>query len=699
MYPVEDLYNDSTIQCIVEASDLDQDDLDYGYQWEILTSGESVLLNEDQSTLVLSHSLAEPYSRVYCIATAQDGSELVSSSTNVELVNRDPVVSELIITPGTGIREGTELTCTASTSDPDLDEIVESYRWTNDGAVLSTERSFVFSAEDGAKGDQLTCTVIVEDSHGQSIQQQESVTVSNTPPEVDGISITPFNPVSSDSLTCNVVASDPDVQDNSSLSYSFVWTVDTIIQSETSNVLSSGYVKDQSVVCTAVVTDIDGASGTASSTAVTILNSTPVVESVSFTETQVYTDDIMSVDVILSDLDDDSLLTTYDWYVDGLLVKSSYGSTLNGSEYFDKDQEILVVVTTNDGYADSLSVASSPVLVLNSPPTMPTVSLGSEYLSVEEDLLCSLVTPSVDIDGDPIRYNFRWERDEQDYDGWTQNVEHFEDGIDNSVIEAGDQWTCFVSATDEIDTTPEMSFSTISTGCPLQHNFTLEDDFYDLFNLPGCWATGYAATIDNPLILPLGTQDTAWWENADWTYLGHGNPDWSSGRFYTSREDYGLLRNIGNGSSIENLGYYESCFYGNCGHPSFNLGWNYLYIEEDGFYLLSGSGYLYLRLTAPIDGECRVELTASGVNYWTGSWDWNPMDVGETNTTTTLLHNHVEVASVVVDGFGANVTIDETLNLAGGDWVDLVLHPNVNVATWTKFSGEINCIYDTDEHE
>ena len=230
---------------------------------------------------MLSHSLAEPYSRVYCIATAQDGSEVVSSSTNVELVNRDPVVSELIITPGTGIREGTELTCTASSSDPDLDEIVESYRWTNDGAVLSTERSFVLSTEDDVKGDQLTCTVIVEDSHGQSIQQQESVTVSNTPPQVDGISITPFNPVSSDSLTCNVVASDPDVQDNPSLNYSFVWTVDTIIQSETSNVLSSGYAKDQAVVCTAVITDIDGAFGTASSTAVTILNSTPVVESVS----------------------------------------------------------------------------------------------------------------------------------------------------------------------------------------------------------------------------------------------------------------------------------------------------------------------------------------------------------------------------------------------------------------------------------
>ena len=81
---------------------------------------------------------------------------------------------------------------------------------------------------------------------------------------------------------------------------------------------------------------------------------------------------------------------------------------------FDRDDEVYVMVTPNDGTDNGVSVESDHAVVLNSLPTMPTVEIAScnrcyRYIGAgEDDLICSVSLISSDADGDPIDYTYDW---------------------------------------------------------------------------------------------------------------------------------------------------------------------------------------------------------------------------------------------------------------------------------------------------
>ena len=72
-------------------------------------------------------------------------------------------------------------------------------------------------------------------------------------------------------------------------------------------------------------------------------------------------------------------------------------SSLDGSQMmgFDRDDEVYVLVTPNDGTDDGTRVESDHAIVLNTPPTSPTVQVvgstgATEVGAGEEDLVCVL---------------------------------------------------------------------------------------------------------------------------------------------------------------------------------------------------------------------------------------------------------------------------------------------------------------------
>ena len=61
-------------------------------------------------------------------------------------------------------------------------------------------------------------------------------------------------------------------------------------------------------------------------------------------------------------------ISTYDWYVDGDLVKTGLGNSLDGLQYFVRNQQVYVAITPNDGLEDGQALISDVIDVVNTPP-------------------------------------------------------------------------------------------------------------------------------------------------------------------------------------------------------------------------------------------------------------------------------------------------------------------------------------------
>ena len=88
-------------------------------------------------------------------------------------------------------------------------------------------------------------------------------------------------------------------------------------------------------------------------------------------------------------------------------------SSLDGSQMmgFDRDDEVYVNVTPNDGTDNGVTVESDHAVVLNTAPSAPSIALTSTAnppVEMVDDLDCSIVALSTDDDGDAITYTYTW---------------------------------------------------------------------------------------------------------------------------------------------------------------------------------------------------------------------------------------------------------------------------------------------------
>ena len=76
---------------------------------------------------------------------------------------------------------------------------------------------------------------------------------------------------------------------------------------------------------------------------------------------------------------------------------------------FDRDDEVYVVVTPNDGMTDGAALTSASIIISNSllqPQSL--VRHLSLIVAGQEDIVCSIDVPSTDVDGDSVSYLFEW---------------------------------------------------------------------------------------------------------------------------------------------------------------------------------------------------------------------------------------------------------------------------------------------------
>jgi hypothetical protein len=658
-----------TITATVEASDVDDDFMTYHFDWYV----DGILVRSGLGDSLDGHLYFDKGQLVYVIVTPNDGisdgESVTSQISTIANTKSEIVIAQL--GPNPLYTTDTLSVDFINVQDVDGDDVSLIYEWFVNGTLLHTSSINTLSDFYYTSNDE----IYVEVSHNDGVEYGDvyttnPISVSSTPPEMISVSILPEEPNSQDSLTCIAFAFDTD-DDDISMRYS--WTIDGELQPETSSVFSGILAAGDTVSCTVVPED-QSTNGDSLSNSVMISNSAPVVQSVVFNSEDVYTNDILQVIVQSTDLDDDPILVSYDWYVDGLLVKSGLSTSLDGSEYFDKNQEVLVIVSASDGELDSEIYVSDALRVLNTPPTTPTVSMGTEYPPLGEDLYCSIVEEAFDADGDVLTYDFTWYVNDLEWQGTTLASVHSGDGIEKDLIYIGDQWRCDAQASDGTGLSEPVSSTGTISDCPVQYYYDIVEAYADVENPHSCWSHGSSTDQTSPVLLPLLYTGNASGLPEGTSFIGNGDYCESYNRDYC--DQVGIIHY--GGSPIEHR--IDS------GYSNFRI-----MFYEDTLTVKGGSRTLYLRWQAPRDATCTMNYSLIPVTYATYWPDYS----GSTGVRLNLLQNHVVLETMDISGYlNQYFYMDITTEVEAGDIIDLVFFDYDAVHfDWTSFSGGITCDY------
>jgi hypothetical protein len=555
--PSPTVSSSDTLTCSASATDADGDTPDVSYAW----SSASGSLGSG-SSLTLSTSTVSTGDVVTCTVTATDDEGAsASASASVTVTNGVPSVASVSISPDPAYALDT-LTCAYSGySDADGDADASTIAWTVGGVAAGSGATLGGAV---SRGDAVTCTVTPFDGIDTGTPVSDSLVISNSPPELDEVTLGPDPAYEGDTMVCTPGSYGDD--DGDSATFSYVWDVAGVNPGVTTATLSSTWFdRDESVVCgvtpndgvedgamvasnrvtisnsapsitsvaisptsptagdtlvcsyggyadadgdpdastvawtvdgaaagsgatlggtfaagdsvTCTVTPDDGSdTGTPMSDTVAVANQPPEVDAVTLSPSVPDTDDTIAAAVTTHDDDGDAVSVSYAWYVDGSLVGAT-GSSLDGVTWFDKHQDVYVVVTPSDGADDGTAVSSSSVIVVNTPPEAPSISIEPSVPAAgSDDLLCQVDVDSTDLDADSIGYSMSWTVDGVAYAAgggdtgdtagwlgpdsttWTDDTVPAEDTLD------GETWTCTVTPHDGDDAgaTAQASVTTAS---------------------------------------------------------------------------------------------------------------------------------------------------------------------------------------------------------------------------------------------
>ena len=405
--PDSNITASTELLCVATAEDENNDPLSLDYQW---TKTDGSVIGEFD-ILQLSSDLVRPTEELTCTATVSDGIDAITNSTSVLIENANPTIVSISITPET-VLVNSLLECTFEAEDPDVEELTAGYLWTQNGTEVGTDSSLQLNVDDYSDNDVIVCEVTVEDGFDGSDTNTAEVVIGNTAPTIGLVALSPIPTTSTDAITC--VASDITDLEQDTVTLSYAWTVDGTPQTETTDTLSGPFLVNSDVICT--VTPNDGkVDGQRFSSSTVIVNSMPIVDSLTLNAGPIYTDGTMTATAILSDVDTEHTVSAiYTWYVidadtgvDSEVLGGS-GNTLDGT-FFDKDDQVYVVVTPNDGIEDGAPITSPILTISNSEPTGLTAGIASsDSFYNNSTLTCSASASDIDPEDALLTYTHIW---------------------------------------------------------------------------------------------------------------------------------------------------------------------------------------------------------------------------------------------------------------------------------------------------
>lgn len=172
-------------------------------------------------------------------------------------------------------------------------------------------------------------------------------------------------------------------------------------------------------------------------------NSPPVMDSAAITPDPAYTNTDLTANPIATDEDSDPITYFYQWIKNAITIIGETGQILLSSNFIKGDQ-IKVEVIPYDGKDYGEPMESEPIIISNSVPTQPTVSISPNPAYTDDNLICD-ASGSTDTDGDEIAYLYQWYKDDILQEDQTLSI------VDSSFTGIGEVWKCRVAASDNDD--------------------------------------------------------------------------------------------------------------------------------------------------------------------------------------------------------------------------------------------------------
>jgi hypothetical protein len=433
--PSENVSTSTRLVCLVSATDQNNDPLSLQYSW---TDAQGAELGTD-ALLQLDPQMVSPQDEVTCTAIVGDGiDDDVSQSASVVVNNTEPTIDSFSISTDEG-RIGETLTCEATASDADLEDINISYEWTNGGAAIGSTSELQLTPALVSDGDEIICTVTVTDESGGSASESETVSIINSIPVIGSVELIPDPVYSQNDILCQ--ANDVVDADGEEVTLSYSWTLDGVEASEETATYMGPFDVGSVVECSVVGQDATSESAVVSATT-TVQNTEPSIGFVQvIPSTDVKANTFLTCIGSGSDIDGDAVTLGYEWVSStGSVLGTGTTVQLDPSDVSVGDTVECVVTATDSNGATGTS--SEAVLVENS---MPTVQTDASVLAIAPTTGTAVTCNAtfIDVDDGSLTAAYQW----TDATGAVL-ITSSTYTIDAIQTDPGDELTCTASAMD-----------------------------------------------------------------------------------------------------------------------------------------------------------------------------------------------------------------------------------------------------------
>jgi hypothetical protein len=334
---------------------------------------------------------------VTCTVVPYDGIDAGTGVVaSVVVGNAAPSITAVSIEPSPAYADD-PLTCVwAGYSDADGDPDLTRVSWTVNGAAAGASAALSPGSYRG--GDTVACTATPFDGFASGAPLAASVVITNSPPSVEGVAITPNQAAVGDVLRCGYTFVDADGDADAS---TVTWTVGGA-PAGTGPTLAGGFAPGDSVSCR--VEPSDGVETGAAGTASIVINRAPSVASAVVGPAGAgATTPLTCGWTGFSDPDGDADQSFVSWRLGGTALGD--GSPLAPGGYARGDV-VTCDVTPFDGRSAG-AVVSGSVTIANTAPTIASVTVSPPTPTVGTPVTCAW-TGFSDPDGDADASTVLW---------------------------------------------------------------------------------------------------------------------------------------------------------------------------------------------------------------------------------------------------------------------------------------------------
>ena len=406
--------------------------------------------------------------------TPSDGEDFGTtvSSNTITVANSLPSLSSALLSPSNPTSDDDLTASYSGDEDGDNDALTFEYRWYLDGALQnSLENLTTLPSIATRPGDSWEVEVRAFDGEGHSAWVRSSTILveeqtTNNPPTVDSVTISPVSPQTSESLLASSTSSDVDMDPIVDTQYRW-WKNGLMTTSSTSTLESTMTSKGDSWVVEIRVNDGTDWSTWVASSSVEIVNTPPVLESASLSASEVLTNQDITLNSTMSDVDGDTLTMSIVWYLNGEIQTEYNNQAILPSAATDKGDVWTAVVQAHDGESMSPQSETLSATILNSDPVLSLVL--DDAVTSQDDL--SIQTTLSDLDGDSTQIeSITWFRN-----GFREGSLDDATNVPSSYLGPGQEWSVEVVATDG-ESSVLSSASIIIENAPPRAQITVHTD-------------------------------------------------------------------------------------------------------------------------------------------------------------------------------------------------------------------------------